>query len=721
MTWRIGVDSGGTFTDVCLFDDETAALAVWKVSSTPDDPSRGIAAGVTQGIERVGATAGAVGYFGHGTTVATNTLIQHKGARTGLITTGGFRDLLEIGRQKRPDLYDLHADKPVVLVSRDLRLEVAERLRHDGTIEVPLDQDAVRAAVRRLRDEGVGAVAVCFLYGFVTGTHESIAARILAEEFPEAFASVSHMVAPEFREFERLSTAVVNACLGPVMQAYMQRLGDRLTALGLTAAPHLTQSNGGVISFEQAARLPVRTVLSGPSTGVVGAREVGRQAGFSELITFDMGGTSSDVALLSGGECRLASEAVVHGYPIKAPMLDIHTVGAGGGSVAFVDSGGLLKVGPRSAGADPGPVCYGRGGTEPTVTDANVVLGTLNPSFLLGGRMAVRHDRAVAAVAGLADRLGVTVMQAAQGIVSVVTANMARAIRVISVQRGYDPRDYTLVAFGGAGPLHAARLARELEIGRVLVPVSPGILCAMGLLLTDLRTDFALTRLTTLDDAARPVLEEAFSVLTARATAWFEREGIAVTARRIVRTVDMRYAGQNYELPIALAEDFAVPVTQADQAPGETERLRFPPERSGEGTLDQPAPAIMGRQRLNLAMLADAFAAEHRRRYGFAADDEPVQLVTFRVAASAVVPKATFVAHPGTGPDASEAVTGYRPVWLPEAGGFVDCPIYDRASLRAGNQLTGPAVVEQMDATTMILPGMRARVEPYLNLILEAA
>jgi N-methylhydantoinase A len=525
----------------------------------------------------------------------------------------------------------------------------------------------------------VAAVAVCFLYGFVVEQHEAIAARILAEEFPDAFASISHAVAPEFREFERMSTAVVNAYLGPVMQAYIRRLADRLIGLGLTVAPHLTQSNGGVISFEQAARLPVRTVLSGPSTGVVGAREVGRQAGFSEIITFDMGGTSSDVALLSGGECRLATEAVVHGYPIKAPMLDIHTVGAGGGSIAFVDGGGLLKVGPRSAGADPGPVCYGLGGTEPTVTDANVSLGTLNPSFLLGGRMPVRHDLALAAVAGLADRLGLGAMATAQGIVSVVTANMARAIRVISVQRGYDPRDYTLVAFGGAGPLHAARLARELEIGRVLVPVSPGILCALGLLLTDLRTDFALTRLTPLDEMARPVLEQAFSVLTARAKAWFDAERIEPRARQIVRTVDMRYAGQNYELPIPMPDG---------------------PMQDG---------------------LAEAFAAAHQRLYGFAAAAEPVQLVTFRVEASAIVPKATFVPHADAGPDADAAVTGHRPVWLPEAGGFVDCPIYDRILLRAGNRLAGPAVVEQMDATTLVLPGMTARVEPYLNLILEAA
>ena len=657
MAWRIGVDSGGTFTDVCLFDDRTGSVVVWKVPSTPADPSQGIADGVEQGIDRVGARPADVGYFGHGTTVATNALIQHRGAKTGLIVTGGFRDLLEIGRQKRPDLYDSQVDKPPVLVTRDLRIEIPERIRHDGSVEIPLDEAALRAAVRQLRSAGVAAVAVCFLYGFIAEAHEATAARVLAEEFPAAFASISHVVAPEFREFERMSTAVVNAYLGPVMQAYIRRLADRLNALGLTVPPHLTQSNGGVI----------------------GAREAGRQAGLTELITFDMGGTSSDVALLSGGECRLTSEAVVHGYPIKAPMLDIHTVGAGGGSIAYVDTGGLLKVGPRSAGADPGPVCYGRGATEPTVTDANVVLGTLNPSFLLNGRMAIRRDLAIESVTRLANRLGLETMQTAQGIISVVTANMARAIRVISVQRGYDPRDYTLVAFGGAGPLHAARLARELDISRILVPVSPGILCAMGLLLTDLRTDFALTRLALLNESALAVVQDAFATLTARAETWFENESIPPDARQIVRTVDMRYEGQNYELPI-------------------------------------PLPNVPG-----MAALAAAFIAAHQRLYGFAPDDEPIQLVTYRVEVSAVVPKATFAARPDAGPDPAAAITGHRPVWLPEAGGTVQMPIYDRTMLRSGNVIHGPAVVEQMDATTLVLPDMTARVEPYLNLILEPA
>lgn len=683
MAWRVGVDSGGTFTDVCLFEDGSGAIEVWKVSSTPDDPSHGIAAGVEEGVARVGATVADVGYFGHGTTVGTNALIQHKGVRTGLITTGGFRDLLEIGRQKRPDLYDLQADKAPVLVARDLRLEVPERVRHDGTVETALDEEAMRAAVRTLRAAGVEAVAVCFLYGFVRPQHEETARRIIAEEFPDAFACTGHEVAPEFREYERLSTAVVNAYLGPVMRTYINRLAERLADLGLRATPNLTQSNGGVIGFEQATKLPVRTILSGPSTGVVAAQAVGRLAGFPDLITFDMGGTSTDVALLQGGVCRLASEATVHGYPIKAPMLDIHTVGAGGGSIAYVDSGGLLKVGPRSAGAFPGPACYGKGSAEAAVTDANVVLQTLNPTHLLGGRMAVRQDLARAAIGRLAEQLGMGVMETAQGIISVVTANMARAIRVVSVQRGHDPRDYTLAAFGGAGPLHAARLARELEISRILVPRNPGILCAMGLLLTDLRADFAATRLMTLAAAALPDMEAAFTELQAQADAWFDGEGIAPGARQITRTVDMRYAGQNYELAVAVP--------------------------------DGPAAAA------TLDALAAGFAGAHRRIYGFVAEDEAVQLVTFRVEAAGVVRKATFQPQADAGPDASAAVIGTRRVWLPEAGGFVPCPIYDRELLRAGNRIAGPAIVEQMDTTTVVLPTMVARVEPYLNLILEFA
>jgi N-methylhydantoinase A len=682
--WRVGVDSGGTFTDVCLFDEEQGRVEVWKVPSTPDDPSRGIAQGVEEGLRRVAPDAGdrpaaGVAYFGHGTTVATNALIQHRGVRTGLITTEGFRDLLEIGRQKRPDLYDIQVDKPPTLVPRDLRLEVPERVLHTGEVATTLDEEAVRAAARRLKAAGVKAVAVSFLYGFVRPEHEKRALAILREELPDAFLSAGHEIAPEFREFERLSTVVLNAYLGPVMARYIERLSPRLEALGLATAPHLTQSNGGVIGFATAAAMPVRTVLSGPSTGVVGAQAIGRAAGVPDLITFDMGGTSTDVALLQDGQCKLASEATVHGYPIKAPMLDIHTVGAGGGSIAYIDAGGLLKVGPRSCGADPGPVCYDRGNREPAVTDANVVLRILNPEHLLGGRMKIRRALAVEAVQGLADRLKLGLMETAQGILSVVTANMARAIRVISVQRGHDPRNYTLMAFGGAGPLHAARLARELDMRRVLVPANPGILCAMGLLLTDLRADFAVTRLLPAKDEAAAELADGFAALATQAERWFEQEGIAADERKLTRTVDMRYHGQNYELGIPLLD-------------GAT-----------------------------MATLAGLFAEAHRQRYGFATDEDPVEIVTLRLEANGVVQKADLKAHSEAGPDASGAIAHHRDVWLAEAKGFVSTPIYARERLQPGNRFAGPAIVEQMDATTLVPPGMTAHVDRWLNLILEAA
>ena len=684
--WRVGVDSGGTFTDVCLFDEEEGRVEVWKVSSTPDDPSRGIAQGVEEGLHRVEPGSGdkpaaLVSYFGHGTTVATNALIQHKGVRTGLVTTDGFRDLLEIGRQKRPDLYDMQADKPPTLVSRDLRMEVPERVRHTGEIDTPLDEAKMRVAARALKDAGVKAIAVSFLYGFIRPEHEIRAVEILREECPGTFICSGHEIAPEFREYERLSTVVLNAYLGPVMRRYIERLTPRLEALGMTATPHLTQSNGGVIGFATAADMPVRTVLSGPSTGVVGAQAIGLLAGFPDLITFDMGGTSTDVALLQGGSCKMTSEAVVHGYPIKAPMLDIHTVGAGGGSISFVDAGGLLKVGPRSCGADPGPVCYDRGNTEPATTDANVVLQTLNPEYLLGGRMPVRQDLAKAAIGALAEKLGLGVMETAQGIISVVTANMARAIRVISIQRGHDPRDYTLMAFGGAGPLHAARLAKELDMRRVLVPRNPGILCAMGLLLTDLRADFAATKLLPASEASVEEVSAAFAGLTARGEEWFDHEEIGPEARRLTRTADMRYAGQNYELAVPLPEG---PITAA-----------------------------------TIATLLEGFTEAHRQRYGFIAEGEAVQLVTLRLEATGVVRKAVLKSYPDAGPDASAAIIGSRPVWFPEAGDFVTTPLYSREDLKPGNLFTGPAIVEQMDTTTVVPPGMKVSVDSYLNLILE--
>ena len=685
MVWRIGVDSGGTFTDICLFEEETGHLEIWKVSSSPDDPSRAITQGVVEGLENVGTSAQSLGFLGHGTTVATNALIELRGVKTGLIISDGFRDLLEIGRQKRPSLYDMNADKPELLVSRDLRRQLPERMTSSGTVEVPLDESALRAEIEVLAQADVKAIAICFLYGFLNTEHEALARTIVAEMLPDVFLSVSHKVAPEFREFERLSTTVVNAYLGPVMKSYIRKLRERLDAIGLKVAPQLTQSNGGVIGFDAAAAFPVRTILSGPSTGVVAAQEIGKMAGILNVITFDVGGTSSDVALLCNGVCNLTGEADVHGYPIKAPMLDIHTVGAGGGSIAYVDSGGLLKVGPRSAGAYPGPVCYGNGNEEPTVTDANIVLQTLNPVEILGGRMKVRRDLAVEAVQRLADQLGLGVMETADGILQVVTANMAKAIRVISVQRGYDPRDYALMAFGGAGPLHAALLARELDMSRVIVPLTPGALCALGLLLTDLRTDFAISRICQLTADALDGVKEGYQTLSQQALVWFEGENIPPDRRVEKRMADMRYAGQNYEL--------SVPVP------------------------DGPITAE------SFAILESGFEAAHKQRFGFIAEGEKIQLVTMRLEAIGEVKKAQFKPQLKMASGAAEesAVIGKREVWLAEAGGFVSCQVYERGALKYGNVIKGPAIIEQMDTTTVILPNMTASVDSYLNLILEVS
>lgn len=680
---RVGVDSGGTFTDIAIYDRKTGRLAVWKVSSTPRDPSEGIVAGVRQGLVEQGFAGGDVAFLGHGTTVATNALIEQRFARTGLVTTRGFRDIVEVGRQMRPRLYDVQVEKIPPVVTRDLRLEVAERLRFDGSEETPLDEDGLRDVARQLKAEDVEAVAVCFLFSFLNPEHERQAARIIAEELPGVYISTSHAIAPEIREYERFSTTTVNAALGPVMKAYLDRLTPGLAAIGVTVEPRITQSNGGIISAANASRLPVRTVLSGPAAGVMTALALGTRAQMPDIITFDMGGTSTDVALIDKGRPQVATDLEVHGRPIKSPMLDIHTVGAGGGSIAFVDEGGHLKVGPRSAAASPGPVCYGLGNEEPTVTDANVVLKVLNPTHLLAGRMPIDRPRAVAAIGRLAEKLGLGVMETAQGILSVVTANMARAIRVISVERGYDPRDYALMAFGGAGPLHAARLARELGIARILVPRNPGIACALGLLVTDLKTNFAAGRLMRFGENTMAELEAAFAPLEAEALTWFDNEGIAQADRAVARSLDMRYVGQGHEL--------AVPCPA--------------------GALDAGS----------IPLIRSAFEAVHQHVYGFVAADEAIEIVTLRLEATGTVAKADLPAHAKATGSVEDAKTGARDVWLPECAGAVDCPLYDREKLGVGHIIAGPAVIDQMDSTTLILPGQTARVDAWLNLVIEEA
>lgn len=679
MSLRIGVDTGGTFTDVCAFDEQDGRLYVRKVSSTPDDPGRAIIQGVDELLAQIGAGIGQVGYFAHGTTVGTNALLTGNGVRTGLITTKGFRDLLELGRGRRPEMYDPQADKPMPFVPRDLRLEVTERVRHTGDIEVPLDRDEVRAAVRALKDQGVESIAVCFLYSYLVPDHERAVRDIISEEFPEAYVSLSSDVLPEFREYERLSTVVTNAYVGPVVFRYLARLRGALADNGLTTVPHVTQSNGGVIPFTTAEQLPVRLVLSGPSTGVVGAAQICSAAGFPDIITFDMGGTSSDVSLVQNGEPKVTAGMELDGRPIRSPMLDIHTVGAGGGSIAWIDSGAHLRVGPRSAGAYPGPACYGNG-VEPTVTDANVVLHFLNPEYLLNGQMRISREAAERAIATVAEPLGLDVPDAALGMLRVVTANMARAIRVVSVQRGYDPRDYALVPFGGAGPLHASRLARELGISTVVVPEVPGAQSAMGLLMTDVKTDFMRTAITPVETGSVAAVAAPVGSLEEQAEAWFAHEGVGAEGRELVRRAELRYRGQNFELSVELP---AGPVTED-----------------------------------TIGRMLDSFGQAHERVYGYRDDASPVEAVTFRVQASGRAPKVELHTSPSTTADASTARIGERSLYLDAESGYTPSPVYDRALLRPGNVIEGPAVIEQMDTTTVLLPGDRCTVDDYRNLII---
>jgi N-methylhydantoinase A len=680
---RLGVDVGGTFTDIALWDELRQRLTVLKLPSVPADPAEGILAGIRAIATRDGIAPAALGFVAHGTTVATNALLEKKGARTALLTTRGFRDLLEIARQKRPDLYDLQADKPLALVPRPWRLEARERLLADGTVREKLHEADVAATVDALRAApgAIEALAICFLYSFLDPAHERRAAELVQTELPGLYVALSSDVSPEFREYERLSTTVLNAYLGPLIGRYVRRFADQLRELAVAPAPYINQSNGGIISVTEAAARPVRTLLSGPAAGVMGAAWVAGQAGIDALITFDMGGTSTDVARVEGGVPRLASERTIAGYPVRIPALEIESVGAGGGSLAWVDSGGALKVGPHSAGAAPGPACYGRGGERPTVTDANVVLGRLSASHLLDGDMRLEPALAERAIANLARELALPPLQAARGVISVVQANMLAAVRLVSVRKGYDPRAATMVAFGGAGPLHAAALARDLGVTRVLVPRVPGILCALGLLVEPLRFDLVRTRVEPLDGLGVAQLEGTFAELEREARAWLDREGVPADHRRLTRALDMRYVGQNFELLV-------------------------------------PTPAELWRG--DLDALRQAFLREHARVYGHSAEDDAIQVVSYRLTALGEPSALTLPALPPA-PDASPAAAraGERAVYFDEAGGFVSTPVYRRERLLAGHRLDGPAVVEQMDSTTVLLPGQWAAIDGHGNLIIH--
>jgi N-methylhydantoinase A len=678
--YRVTVDTGGTFSDFVYLDEETGEISIAKVPSTPDDPSRAILAGIEQLLSR-GAAPADIGYFCHGTTVGTNALLEGKGVKTGLLVTEGFRGIYPVGEQARPygsAIFDIMYDKPAPLVPPRLTGEVTERVDYRGRVLRALDDAALRATVRELAAQGVESIAVCLLFSFLHPAHEARVREIVRAELPDCSISLSSEVLPQIREYYRLSTTVINAYLQPILARYVGRLERRLAGAGIaTRQKYIMQSNGGMATFATAARRAATTVLSGPAGGVIAGTLAARTTGRTNLITFDMGGTSCDVALIRGGEPLIAGRGKVEGRDLALPMLDINTVSAGGGTIAAVDRFGALAVGPHSAGAVPGPACYGRGGETPTITDCNLVLGYLGEDNFLGGQMRLDGEKARAAIeCAVARPLGLGVTQAAAGIVRIIDVKMQEAIKAISTMRGHDLREFMLLAFGGAGPLHAGRIARDLGMAGVIVPRYPGVLSALGLLVSDVKHDYVQSKLALLGDVDAADVSAMLERLAGEARDELIRDGFATDRIRIEHTLDLRYAGQGYELAVSCT----------------------PPLQMAE-----------------LRELRAAFDRQHKAMFGHMAPEEPVEIVSYRVRGVGLVPRVEAQKFAPVGTTLADALRETRRVWFDDAE--VDCPVYQRERLDVDLTIAGPAILDQFDCTTVINPGQSAHVDEWKNLI----
>ncbi|MEW2548140.1 hydantoinase/oxoprolinase family protein [Streptomyces sp. NPDC047002] len=687
-TYRVATDTGGTFTDFVVFDESAGTYRIMKVPSSPHQPDQALLAGLAT-LEEQGVPPDAISVFTHGTTVGTNALLEERGARVGLAVTRGFRGVYEAMEQSRPfgpSVFDLGYTKPALLAAESDTVEIPERLGADGTVREPVSEEAVAEAVRRFRESGVESVAVSLLFSFMNDEHEERLAQALRAADPGLWVTTSSELLPQMREYVRLSTTVINAYVSPVVGRYVGRLSAALERLGVAPGRRFTmQSNGGSVPFDRTPDRGVATILSGPAGGVTASVAIGRAVGIEDLITFDMGGTSCDVALIQGGEPTVSDQNTLEGRHIAVPMLDINTVSAGGGTVAVVDRHGSLHVGPRSAGAVPGPAAYGKGGRTATVTDANVVLGYLNPVSLLDGGLAVDAAAAEHVVAEVAGPLGVDTVRAADGIVRIVNVKMGQAIRSISTERGFDLRDFTLVAFGGAGPLHASQIALDLGIPRVLVPPSPGATSALGLLMSDVKHDLVRSRLTDIGELRAEDANELFEQMVRTAAKQLSQEGFSKDATAFRYFLDMRYSGQGYENPVPVA---SVPLTPDD-----------------------------------LARHRRDFDAIHEQCHGHAAPDQSVEVVNYRVQAIGLVPPVSLPTLPAAEGPVSAAVVGTRPAYFPDTAGsdtgaYVDTPVYARAGLGAGHRITGPAVVEQYDSTVVVFPGQQAEADSHGNLLI---
>ena len=690
--FRVGIDIGGTFTDVVFIGDDGGVL-VKKVASSPGNYSRAVLDGLTSGIRELAAAAGEIREISHGFTVATNAILEGKGERTALITTEGFRDVLELARIRTPNLYDMYYRKPPPLVERRLRFEVRERVNFKGEVLVPLDASSVRKALDAIAGTGVRSVAVSLLHSYANPEHEAAVAEAIRERLPQVDLSVSSELLPEVREYERTSTTVINAYVRPVVHRYLTDLSGKARDLGIRAPLTIMQSNGGLAPVDLVVDRPMYCIESGPAAGVVGAYQLGKRLGMDDIITFDMGGTTAKASMIEGGEMLRTPEYEVgggmsaghrllkgSGYILRVPAIDLAEVSSGGGSIAWVDRGGALQSGPQSAGAAPGPACYGKGGEEPTVTDANVALGYLNPAHLLGGGFPIEASAARAALTDKIGRpLGLSETDAAHGVHLLVNSNMGRALRAVSSERGRDPRRFTLVAFGGGGPIHAAGLADMLGISRIVVPPSPGVFSAFGLLFADVEHHFVRTHFKAFDEMDFEAANSILSDLLQEGNKLLEAEGFDEAHRRLIIQADMRYVGQTSELTVNMG------------------RTSFSPDA--------------------VRALRRNFGTEHEKTYGYAVED-PLQLVNVRVVARGIAEESRVPEHMTSIAPGTASGSGGRRVYFADGHGWLETPVVDRNALD-GARNGGPLIVEEYDSTAVVPPAWRASLDGLRNIILE--
>lgn len=686
----VGVDIGGTFTDIYKVNNETGEQEIHKLNTTPDDPSEGALTGIEELCELTGTDPAAIEYVLHGTTIATNAVLEREGVETGMITTENYRDVTHIGRHQRPQNYSIQQDIPwqdTPLVKRRYRKTVPERIvPPDGKVETELDEDAVARRATEFREEGIESIAICFLFSYLNEEHENRAKEIVEEVYPEAFVTTSYEVYPQFREFERFTTTAMNAYVGPTVIEYLNRFKSGLQDVGVDADLHIMQSNGGIGTEATVAETPVNLLYSGPAGGVLGAkwRSGANEAEPSDVnvITIDMGGTSADIGIVADGEISEANvrETEIGGYPIMTPMIDISTIGAGGGSIAYLDQGGAFRVGPKSAGADPGPIAYNFGGTEPTVTDAHVALGRIREEFFLGGEMDLNLQGARNGIERqIADPLELDTVEASLGILNIVNNNMANAIRSKTIQKGRDPQKFTLVGFGGAGPMHTADLARELDVERCLIPISPGVLSATGVTTTDIQSDYISTEFSLISEAGYDDLARKYDKLIDQATSQMRADGIPESDVSLEMTADCRYEGQGYELNIEVGQN---------------------------GNLE------------DLETIRERFDEYHESEFGHNFSDNPVEIVNERVAAVGQIPSSELIeVETATGPASDEVITTEEVHFRVggETAGY-ETEFYDRSTLKAGHEIAGPAIIGEKDSTTIVPPDFRATVLEYGDL-----